>query len=239
MFSEALRCRSWTRVAALPNRFSGLPTTRPSWPQAAPTGGSTCGTSARSARSSRRRTARTVLPSSWSVSTNTLIAPSLATSPLASQVTTCPVPFPISSSTADTRPRSQTSRGTPTSRGSSAPFRRTTSCKCGRWWELCMIMRMLFLILPNYILLSFQSICWCFRLKTSTMTRILKVLQIQKSKRELSLPLLSCLMKIDLCSDFRWFQVNKQWGLLKLKWASSDFCRTKEPHQNTALPSSC
>lgn len=62
---------------------------------------------------------------------------------------------------------------------------------------------MLFLILPNYIILSVQSICWFFRLKTSTMTRIPKVLQIQKSKRELSLPLLSCLIKIDLCSDFR------------------------------------
>lgn len=50
-----------------PNRFSGLPITKPSWPPAALTGGSTCGTSARSVRSSHLRTPRTDLLSSWSV----------------------------------------------------------------------------------------------------------------------------------------------------------------------------
>lgn len=128
-FNEPLHRRRWTWVANLPNRSSGLRTTRPSWLPAAPIEGSTCGTSARSERSSRRRTPRTVLPSCWSVSTNLI---SHAES-LASQVTECLFTFLISSSTADTRPRSRTSRGTPTSPGSSAPYRRTTSCKCGRW----------------------------------------------------------------------------------------------------------
>lgn len=53
----------------LPIRSSGRPTMRPSWPPAAPAGCSTCGTSARSETSSRRRTPRTVLPNCWSVST--------------------------------------------------------------------------------------------------------------------------------------------------------------------------
>lgn len=131
--------KHYTLVAELafllcPNRFSGLPTTRPSWPPAAPTGGSTCGTSARSERSSRRRTPRTVLQSCWSVLTVVMfILPSLSTTLLAVKWPLIPFCYLVSSSTVDTQPRSRTSRGTPTSRGSSAPCRRTTSCKCGRW----------------------------------------------------------------------------------------------------------
>lgn len=41
---------------------------------------------------------------------------------------------PLSSSMADTQPRSRTSPGTLTNPGSSAPCPRTTSCKCGKWW---------------------------------------------------------------------------------------------------------
>lgn len=70
---RALCRRNVTSGPSLPNRFSGLLITKPSWPPAALTGGSTCGTSARSERNSHQRMPRMVLLSCWSVATNAIV----------------------------------------------------------------------------------------------------------------------------------------------------------------------
>lgn len=70
---RALCHRNVTSGPSLPNRFSGLLITKPSWPPAALTGGSTCGTSARSERNSHQRMPRMALLSCWSVATNAVV----------------------------------------------------------------------------------------------------------------------------------------------------------------------
>lgn len=211
-----------------PNRFSGLPTTRPSWPPAAPTGGSTCGTSARSERSSRRRTPRTVLQSCWSVLTVVMfILPSLSAT-LGCQVTAYPVPL-----------SRQFIHGGHTAKISDFSWNPNEP------WVICSVSEdnimqvwqmvralwdngMLYLLLHNCILFSLQLLCCCLRLKTSTMTRTLKVLYIQKCKRELNLLLIWFLKNWFML----WFQVSKECSLFKTEVGQQWFCRTEEPHQN-------
>lgn len=117
----------------LPNRFSGLLIMKPSWPPAALTDASTCGTSARSERSSHQRTLRTALLSCWSAGTKISGVDFFFCLRISGVVVISPALVLFSSYTAGTQQRSQISPGTPTSRGSSALYRRTTSCKCGRW----------------------------------------------------------------------------------------------------------
>ncbi len=69
---EVMKHRNVTSGPSPPNRFSGLLITKPSWPPAALTGGSTSGTSARSERSSHQRMLRMALLSCWSVVTKTI-----------------------------------------------------------------------------------------------------------------------------------------------------------------------
>lgn len=63
-----LNCRGFISTS-FSNRFSGLLITKPSWPPAAPTGGSTSGTSVRLERSSHQRMLRMALLSCWWVVT--------------------------------------------------------------------------------------------------------------------------------------------------------------------------